>query len=89
MPLFRFYSLNVLIGFGLSRFVLPVGYKARFSRWSKESEEEKKKHEQNNGEYTVSEKRSLGEGYEPRCEKTRLRGFRSGPTQTMLYNHRG
>ena len=26
--------------------------------------------------------------YEPRCEKTGLRGFRPGPTQTKLYNHR-
>ena len=26
--------------------------------------------------------------YEPRCEKTGLRGFRPGPTQTGLYNHR-
>ena len=26
--------------------------------------------------------------YEPRCEKTGLRGFRPGPTQTRLYNHR-
>ena len=26
--------------------------------------------------------------YEPRCEKTGLRGFRPGPTQTGLYSHR-
>ena len=26
--------------------------------------------------------------YEPRCEKTGLRGFRPGPTQTGLYNQR-
>ena len=26
--------------------------------------------------------------YEPRCEKTGLRGFRPGPTQTGLNNHR-
>ena len=26
--------------------------------------------------------------YEPRCEKTGLRGFRLGPTQTGLYSHR-
>ena len=25
--------------------------------------------------------------YAPRCEKTGLRGFRPGPTQTRLYNH--
>ena len=25
---------------------------------------------------------------EPRCEKTGLRGFRPGPTQTELYSHR-
>ena len=25
--------------------------------------------------------------YEPRCEKTGLRGFRPGPTQTGLYSH--
>ena len=25
---------------------------------------------------------------EPRCEKTGLRGFRPGPTQTGLYNNR-
>ena len=25
---------------------------------------------------------------EPRCEKTGLRGFRPGPTQTGLYSHR-
>ena len=24
---------------------------------------------------------------EPRCEKTALRGFRAGPTQTGLYSH--
>ena len=27
--------------------------------------------------------------YEPRCEKTGLRGLRPGLTQTRLYNHRG
>ena len=26
--------------------------------------------------------------YEPRCEKTDLRGFRPGPTQIRLYRHR-
>ena len=26
---------------------------------------------------------------EPRCEKTGLRGFRPGLTQTRLYNYRG
>ena len=26
--------------------------------------------------------------YEPPCEKTGLRGFRPGPTQTGLYSHR-
>ena len=26
--------------------------------------------------------------YEPRCEKSGLQGFRSGPTQTGLYCHR-
>ena len=26
--------------------------------------------------------------YEPRCEKTGLRGIRPGPTQTGLYSHR-
>ena len=26
--------------------------------------------------------------FEPRCEKTGLRGFGPGPTQTGLYNHR-
>ena len=26
--------------------------------------------------------------FEPRCEKTGLRGFRPGPTQTGLHNHR-
>ena len=26
--------------------------------------------------------------HEPRCEKTGLRGFRPGPTQTGLYSHR-
>ena len=26
--------------------------------------------------------------FEPRCEKTGLRGFRPGPTQTGLYYHR-
>ena len=25
--------------------------------------------------------------YEPQCEKTCLRGFRPGPTQSRLYNH--
>ena len=25
---------------------------------------------------------------EPRCEKTGLRGFRPGPTQSRLYSHR-
>ena len=25
--------------------------------------------------------------FEPRCEKTGLRGFQPGPTQTRLYNH--
>ena len=26
--------------------------------------------------------------FEPRCEKSALRGFRPGPTQTALYSHR-
>ena len=26
--------------------------------------------------------------FEPRCEKTGLRGFRPSPTQTELYSHR-
>ena len=26
--------------------------------------------------------------FEPRCEKTGLRGIRPGPTQTRLYSHR-
>ena len=30
----------------------------------------------------------LEELYEPRCEKTGLRGFRQGPTQSGLCNHR-
>ena len=28
------------------------------------------------------------ETYEPRCEKTGLRGLRPGPTQAGLYSHR-
>ena len=35
--------------------------------------------------YLVSEYVDI---FEPRCEKTGLRGFRPGPTQTRLYNHR-
>ena len=31
---------------------------------------------------------SFGTLIEPRCEKTGLRGFRSGPTQFGLYSHR-
>ena len=43
-----------------------------------------------------SENRPAGSGeenfegflpYEPRCEKTGLRGFRPGPTQTRLHYH--
>ena len=30
---------------------------------------------------------SISKIYEPRCEKTGLRGFRPGPTQTGLYSH--
>ena len=30
----------------------------------------------------------FGASVEPRCEKTGLRGFRPGPTQTGLYSHR-
>ena len=26
--------------------------------------------------------------FEPRCEKTGIRGFRPGPTQTSLHSHR-
>ena len=33
-------------------------------------------------------KHSQTNGYEPRSEKTGLRGFRPGPTQTRLYSHR-
>ena len=29
----------------------------------------------------------LTKPFEPRCEKTDLRDFRPGPTQTSLYNH--
>ena len=32
--------------------------------------------------------RTLSSINEPRCEKTGLRGFRPGLTQTRLYNHR-
>ena len=31
---------------------------------------------------------SLVTSNKPRCEKTGLRGFRPGPTQTGLYSHR-
>ena len=31
---------------------------------------------------------TAGTIYEPRSEKTGLRGFRPGPTQTGLYSHR-
>ena len=31
---------------------------------------------------------NISGSYEPRCEKTGLQGFRPGPTQTGLYNHR-
>ena len=30
---------------------------------------------------------SCSVNYEPRCEKTGIRGFRPGPTRTRLYNH--
>ena len=33
------------------------------------------------------EKSNTGKGIEPRSEKTGLRGFRPGPTQTGLRNH--
>ena len=36
----------------------------------------------------VLDKASVGLVYEPLCEKTGLRGFRPGPTQTGLYSHR-
>ena len=32
--------------------------------------------------------RKVQSSYEPRSEKTGLRGFRPGPTQTGLYSHR-
>ena len=42
--------------------------------------------------YNYSACQAMREGsgsiqYEPRCEKTSLRGFRPGRTQTGLYNH--
>ena len=33
-------------------------------------------------------KDGAGKSYEPRCEKTGLRGFRQGPPQTRLYSYR-
>ena len=38
--------------------------------------------------HAESLQKGLGTIYEPRCEKTGLRGFRPGPTQTGLYRHR-
>ena len=38
--------------------------------------------------YVATEAGKLETLYEPRSEKTGLRGFRPGPTQTGLYNHR-
>ena len=37
---------------------------------------------------TISLKFHINFLYEPRCEKTGLRGFRPGPTQTGLHSHR-
>ena len=36
----------------------------------------------------ITEGEEVYSSYEPRCEKTCLRGFRLGPTQTGLYSHR-
>ena len=36
----------------------------------------------------LRDKAHMTSRYEPRCEKIGLRGFRPGPTQTRLYNHR-
>ena len=36
----------------------------------------------------IRDGRCLLKTYEPRCEKTGLRGFRPGLTQTGLYSHR-
>ena len=35
-----------------------------------------------------SRKKIMYTSFEPLCEKASLRGFRPGPTQTRLYNHR-
>ena len=37
---------------------------------------------------SFSDKKIVSKQYEPRCEKTGLRGFRPGLTQTGLYNYR-
>ena len=39
------------------------------------------------GDSTADQLFCLHYTYEPRSEKTGLRGFRSGPTQTGLYSH--
>ena len=36
----------------------------------------------------IMERTSCSVSVEPRCEKTGLRGFLPGPTQTGLYSHR-
>ena len=35
-----------------------------------------------------SSQNDIYQRYEPRCEKTSLRGFRPGPTRTGLYNRK-
>ena len=39
-------------------------------------------------EYVKKQKKGTSDIIEPRSEKTGLRGFRPGPTQTGLYSHR-
>ena len=49
----------------------------------------KKKKRNRDGTFCVANTQSLiSWAVEPRSEKTGLRGFRPGPTQTRLYKHR-
>ena len=38
--------------------------------------------------FTVDIKQQIKQTFEPRYEKTSLRGFQPGPTRTGLYSHR-
>ena len=80
--IYDLYGEKGLESFGMeviSRTKTPAEIIAEYERFQQEQEERRLRQRTN--------PKVTSRTYEPHCEKTGLRGFRPGPTQTGLYNH--